>query len=326
MANLTDYAPNTDLEQTQAQTPLQGAFLAESPRGQTPYAPPSASASSPATPQYDTTTPNWNGTGMTEAQWRTRYPIQQTATDAPSAPTAPAAPASGGPPGFVPGRNGGWVPPDHPDAARGAAPSGATPNSYYAAGPSQLDRANARVTEFIDQPDFDKNDPVFRGQVDQYAARTERARRQAIDEAAERGSTTGDGLSDAERAMITERAGQDVAGFEAELAQRELTARRDRTMESIRLALARGDSEAARNLQRELAQLDAAVKRESTAASTALGGRELDIRDRLGNRGLDLDAARVLLANQQFGQDLGFRIGSRQADLNNDALRIALGG
>jgi hypothetical protein len=28
------------------------------------------------TPTYDTTNPNWNGTGMTEAQWRARYPVR----------------------------------------------------------------------------------------------------------------------------------------------------------------------------------------------------------------------------------------------------------
>jgi hypothetical protein len=26
-------------------------------------------------PQYDTTNPNWEGTGMTEAEWRRRYPV-----------------------------------------------------------------------------------------------------------------------------------------------------------------------------------------------------------------------------------------------------------
>ena len=27
-------------------------------------------------PAYDTSNPNWNGTGMTEAQWRARYPTR----------------------------------------------------------------------------------------------------------------------------------------------------------------------------------------------------------------------------------------------------------
>jgi len=134
---------------------------------------------------------------------------------------------------------------------------------------------------------IDRNDPQFKQMVDPYIANQERFRRQSESEAAERLSAQGLGNSGAleqERRVAMERAGQNSGMFESQLVSHELEARRD----EIKFALTnlRGmlTSEQSNSLQQQLAQLDAALKRESMAQQ-----------------------------DKQFGIDSGIRIGQLEA-------------
>lgn len=115
---------------------------------------------------------------------------------------------------------------------------------------------------------IDRNDPQFRQMVDPYVANQERFRRQSESEAAERLAAQGLGSSGAmenERRVTMERAGQNAGMFESQLVDQELEARRD----EIKFALTnlRGmlTTDQQMSLQQQLAQLDAALKRESMA-------------------------------------------------------------
>jgi len=300
------YAPQKPEQQQQQPygSPLQQAFdQSNMPTGVMPSTPqpPGTSTAQPQTPQPQTPQPPGN---------------------APSGPDPFA--AMGG--GVWTGSQ--WVDKNHPLAQQQGGVSPQTPQPPGVPGaPTPQSLATSKLAEYISQSDtIDRNDPSFRSMVDPGLANIERNRRTAIDEAAEAAGARGADLSDVERRVITERAGQQGGLLESQMASRELMARRERTMQAISAALAEGNSEKARALQLQLAQLEAAVRRESTTASTGLGSRDLDIRERLGMRGLDLDAMRILFADKQFGQDLGFRIGSTEAQLNNEALRAAFGG
>jgi hypothetical protein len=157
----------------------------------------------------------------------------------------------------------------------------------------------------------DRNDPMFRMQSDAFSAAQERQRRNAQDdlgEAAFAAGQRGVGGNLVEQRMIDETAARNVGQFEAGLVGQELQQRRD----DIRNALSslggmiQGDQAAA--LQRELAALDAAIKRESLAQTGSLGTADLSLRDKLGTGALNVDLLRALLQNQQIGNQLGFDV------------------
>ena len=236
-----------------------------------------------------------------------------------------------------------WVPGDHPIAGAAGAPvvnpisgagtpaPGPTANGPAApGGQTEEDMVAQALREMIQRPaTVDRASAEIRQQVEPIAAANTRERRMAENEAAERAAAQGMGQSgalDVERRMLQERAAQKTGLHEADIVGRELNRIRDEKVRALELATQRGMSDEARQLQRELAQLDAQIRRESIASSSALGGRELDIRERLGNRGLEIDMIRTLLNNRQFGQDLGFRIGATEAEMNDRAMRYLLGG
>ena len=121
-------------------------------------------------------------------------------------------------------------------------------------------------------------------------------------------------------AWPTRPSARNVGQFEGALVGRELESRRD----EIKNALASlggliGDDQKLA-LNRELAALDAAIKREgiaqqgaAAAGQLALGGQELSLKDKLGTGALNIDLLRALLQNQQFGTDAGIRIGDLEA-------------
>lgn len=162
-----------------------------------------------------------------------------------------------------------------------------------------------------------QNDPNIRQQSDAFAAAQERARRdQASDIAEKFAGSNQTGAQNVEQRMLNERAAQGRASFEADLVGRELQNRRDEINNAMQQlgGMLTGDQE--RAMQKELANIDAQLKR----AGIDLGSKELGLKEKLGMGGLNVDLARLLLQNKQFGQDLGFRIGDREATLNQQAL------
>lgn len=80
------------------------------------------------------------------------------------------------------------------------------------------------------------------------------------------------------------------------------------------------------DIQRHGIDQDAALRREGLGMQAGLGGRELDLRDRLGSGQLNLGLLSALLNDQQFGQQLGANLGMFGASLNQQALLSLLGG
>lgn len=166
-----------------------------------------------------------------------------------------------------------------------------------------------------------QNDPNIRQQSDAFAAAQERARRDQASDIAERFAGSGQtGAQNVEQRMLNERASQGRASFEADLVGRELQNRRDEINNALGSLGSMLSDDQTRALQKELAKLDAQLKQAGISSSEALGRSELALKDKLGMGGLNVDLARLLVQNQQFGKDLGFRIGDREATLNQQAL------
>lgn len=207
-------------------------------------------------------------------------------------------------------------------------PGGATPQNSANAGSVDVLR-NSLLQRATQGTDINTNDPAFRQQADHYAATQERLRRNYQDDAAERLTAQGMGSSgamDSERRYANEQAANSTAGFEADLAKSELMNRRQEITDALNGlgGLISGDQ--ARALQDQLAQLDAALKRESLASSTSLANQDLALRSKLGIGGLNLDALRTQLQNQQFNASLGADMGYKEGLLNSQALQMLLGG
>lgn len=260
--------------------------------------------------------------------------------------------------------NGGWVPKDHPLAQQaGAQPStqpttptgytdpssvttsgsvqgqadaaqtysttpGAPPPAYTSNAGSADVLRNSLLQRATQGTTIDTNDPAYRQQVDTYSAAQERARRDAQDANAERNFAAGmgsSGAADVESRAINEASSRDRAGFEANLAHSELLSRRQEITDALNGlgGLITGDQ--ARALTKQLADLDAAIKRESMAQTGNLAQSDLALRQQLGQGGLNLDALRLQLANDQFNKNLGFQIGDSEARMNALALQSLLG-
>ncbi|HEX6274239.1 MAG TPA: hypothetical protein VFZ53_14460 [Polyangiaceae bacterium] len=194
----------------------------------------------------------------------------------------------------------------------GAAPSNNTTNQ----GTQDVVR-NTYLQSIQKGTAVDTNDPNFRQQADAYAAGQERARRNALDSAAQAGSAAGGyttGGDDVERRMIDEAMGRNVGQFEAELVGRELQSRREEIQNALTSLRGMISGDQAMALERELAALDAAIKRESLAQTGSLGQQDLNLRDKLGTGALNVDLIRAMLQNQQFGQSFGLDLANSEAN------------
>lgn len=78
--------------------------------------------------------------------------------------------------------------------------------------------------------------------------------------------------------------------------------------------------------QKQLAELDAAIRREGMREQSGLGEKELGLRGELGRGNLNLGLLGLLQNNDQFGKQLGFNAGLAGANLNQNALLALLGG
>lgn len=255
---------------------------------------------------------------------------------APSAPPSSAAPAT--PPStpdpfaamgggvFV---NGGWVPKTHPLAQQASAQPGAAPapsSGYYGGSPtgpqpynatpaaqsSFMDTLAGRMTQ--DATAVDRTNPAIRAQADAFAANVDRQRRNLVADQAERLGPYGTGALAGTERMAAERAGQVSGAFEADLVGREIQARRDEVAQALQtMSGVLSDDQKARLAQQQM-QLDAELRRLGIGSTEGIANRELDLKRDLGFGGLNLDASRLLLQNQQFGDQLGFDTAAFEAD------------
>lgn len=121
------------------------------------------------------------------------------------------------------------------------------------------------------------NDPVIKAQSDAYAASTDRATKDYLAAAAEKGGPYGN--TDAITRSMTEQAGQAEGAFTANAMASELQARRQQIMQALSGAAGLLTSEQSMQLQSELGNLDAQLSAWSTqqnlAANESQFGRSL---------------------------------------------------
>jgi hypothetical protein len=115
--------------------------------------------------------------------------------------------------------------------------------------------------------------------------------------------------------LINEHASQADSGFAAQLAASELQNRRQEIQNALSGLSGQITGDQARALQLELAQIQ-----------EKLGYADLSLRDKLGSGSLANQLLGINNQNSQFNKQLGFNIGSEQANLNNNALVALLNG
>jgi hypothetical protein len=116
-----------------------------------------------------------------------------------------------------------------------------------------MDRASQGTT-------ISREDPNIRQQVAPYAAQEERAKRNYISDVAEREGPLAN-LRGEER-MASERMGQRVGGFEAELIGRELSAKREEIVHALDSMRGMLSQDQQQGLAMQLAQIDAELRRQ----------------------------------------------------------------
>lgn len=244
-----------------------------------------------------------------------------------SAPAPSPAPAAGGGSvdpfaeigGGVQTPDGSWLPKNHPAAAQylqssqsSQSSTSTTPGAPAAPTDPLSNQAlsNTVRSSYLQMAQQsktpDKNDPALRAQADAFGANVERQKRNYIADQAESLGPMATGALRGQERMASERAGQAAGGFEAELVGREIQARRGEIMQSLQMLSSILSDQERMALQRELAEMDAQLRR-------------------LGiETGARADSARLGEQARQFDNQLGFQIGDREAYYNNQALQYLL--
>jgi hypothetical protein len=286
----------------------------------------------------------------------------------PLQPNAPSAPKPGE--GWVQTADGqGWLPPDRagtPGAAGApAAPAAPAPTAPAApAAPAPVAGApaapgappttvaDAFKTSLITQlnrPSPTLADPALKAQSDAFSVgqtrENEAARAQLAERSAMQGGTgVNSGAFDVGISDLLERQGEKQGAFNAQLVGDEKRARDQQLLGLLGIAGNSTNAGEGRDLQRELADQDAAISREQIGLQRELGNtdaglrsRGLDIqgslgqgdlglRSRLGEGQLNLGLASLLQGGDQFNRQLSQQGAQFGAGLDNQTLLALLGG
>lgn len=222
-------------------------------------------------------------------------------TAVPRPPETPQAPA----PDFTPPAGGGvngapsvaesWAPPAAPAPPawqQGVVDTMLAPQQDPRAG-MLFDQLSQRATQSLN---VSPNDPAIQGQTDAYRAEQERSKRDYLADTAESAGPFANLRG--EQRLASERAGQNVGSFQAELMGRELTARRADAAQALQLYANVLSTDQQRDLQRQIALLDQAIAQQQIGQS---------------GLGREQDWMTTLLNNEQFLADLGLRAEDRAA-------------
>ena len=275
--------------------------------------------------------------------------------------------------------NGDWLPADHPGAIAaiggesqavypggapapaaapppGAAPApapGAAPGTPAAPGAPQ-GPGNAYQDALLkmlgdSQTPASLNDPALKAQSDAYAVGQKRGAERDRAAAAEMASMNGtaglsSGAFDSDVSGINERAGENMAGFNAGIVGDANKQKLGQMQNALAMMGADKNSAEGRALQERIATMqnqlqrdqmaqqdkqfgtDADLRRLGITTQADLGGRDLSLRDKLGSGGLNLGLLQSLMQNDQFGKGLGAQLGMFGANQNQQALLSLLGG
>lgn len=119
------------------------------------------------------------------------------------------------------------------------------------------------------------NDPIIQPQVDAYRAEQTRARRDYLADSAERRGQFAN-MAGEER-LTSERLGQNVGGFQAQLMGRELESRRNEILMALQQMGAQGTEEERLALNRELGLLELALQQQRQTSDTSMRQSELEL-------------------------------------------------
>lgn len=236
--------------------------------------------------------------------------------------------------GLVKFGDGTVVPKDHPLFAQKTGP-GATGTAIGGAGaqapPQTVQGAfqKALLSKLGSDPNnVSTSSPELRGAVDANRLAQQRSserQRQAARERQVAQGITGGG-AETEMTGIEQNRGAQEAAFEGNLVAKAASDRRNELTQYMAMAGNQLSQQEQLAAQKELAHLDAEIRRAGIAQQGALGGRDLDLRDKLGTWNLNLGLLGLLQNNDQFGKSLGFQSGLAGAQLNQQALLSLLGG
>ena len=152
------------------------------------------------------------------------------------------------------------------------------------------------------------NDPVIKAQTEAFTANTDRATRNYLADRAEQAGPYANLAG--EQRMATERSGQASGNFTAELMGRELTSRRAEISDALNGMRGMLSLDQQNQLQRELAVMDDAIKRQGLSLASSGQNQSYDLGLRgatTAGRGVDLGFMNAGNQNQQFYSELGLR-------------------
>jgi hypothetical protein len=233
----------------------------------------------------------------------------------------------------------GYVPPANTGQTGGATP----PDLANILGPGQqLNPAQQAAQEAILRLLTNANravtlsDPEIQPVSDAYRSRAQRGverTRNAIAERAGATGTAGSGGFDASLIGAVQSGNRDVAMFDSNLVRERLDQQRGELMFGIQQATQMGIAEAARDLQRQLAMLDATMRQQDIDLRRTLGQGDLNLRSQglglqgyLGRGDLATRLLGMLMQDEQFYSGLGLTAAQFQALLNQNAVLGLLNG
>lgn len=202
----------------------------------------------------------------------------------------------------------------------GAAPSATTTNQ----GTQDVVR-NSYLQQATQGTQVDTTDPNFRQQADPFAAAVERQKRDYLSDQAEGAGPYATGAMRGQARMASEKAGQAVGSFEADLVGRELQNRRTEIQNALAALGNNIQSDQGMQLQRELADLSAELTRLGITTNANVAGADQSLRERLARLQDTYNYAALNQNQRQFSDTLGFNIGATEASLNQQALEALLG-
>lgn len=172
-------------------------------------------------------------------------------------------------------------------------------------------------------------DPNLSQQSETYRASRQRGterQRSALAERAAQTGTSGAGGFDTAVGNLYGDESRDIAGNDAELVRGEMTARRAQMMQALTLAQQTGNADAARQLQTQLALLDASLNQSQFTDELGFRNSALTQQGKLGQGDLALRLLALLTGNQFNYDQLGSQNAFNLADLNQRGIQNFLNG
>lgn len=211
------------------------------------------------------------------------------------------------------------------------------------------DELRRRLLEMLQESvgEVDPNDPALVARRNAFLRGQNRGLERQRNALAERNAAEGTletgGFDTDVNQLYTEATGRE-ADFEANLIGEEIQGQRARLQQAMALAAEMGDSEAARNLQLQIAEMDQELRRLGITSDTDLRRQALALQERLGlsdlelrrmlgvgNLGLGigqlgLSAEELRQRGQLHGQDLGFNYWRTLQEMQNENLNRLITG